>query len=37
VLAEDDVRRLYVPVQDGVAVGVVDHIADVQDLPEELA
>ncbi len=37
VLADDDVARLQVAVQDAPAVGVVDRVADVQEAAEELA
>ena len=37
VLADDDVARLDVAVQDAAAVGVVDRVADVDEPPQELA
>ena len=37
MLADDDVARLDVPVQDAAAVGVVDGVADVGEPPQELA
>ena len=37
VLADDDVGRLDVAVQDAPAVGVVDRVADVDEPPQELA
>ena len=37
MLADDDVSRLDVPVQDAATVGVVDGVADVSKPPQELA
>ena len=37
VLADDDVARLDVAVQDAAAVGVVDGVADVEEPPQQLA
>ena len=37
MLADDDVARLDVPVQDSAAVRVVDGVADVDEPAEELA
>ena len=37
VLADDDVARLDVAVQDAPAVGVVDRVADVDEPPQQLA
>jgi hypothetical protein len=37
VLADDDVARLDVPVQDAAAVGIVDGIADIGEPPQQLA
>ena len=36
MLADDDVARLDVAVQDAPAVGVVDGVADVEEPPEQL-
>jgi hypothetical protein len=37
LLADDDVARLDVPVQDAPRVGVADRVADVEEPPQELA